>query len=110
MRAPIIATAACLALASPAMAGILFNPKGIFLTEPEAPDFIVTESGQTVFGGPGNGYRRPGRSGFFPQSYDPGLYRYGKSAYGADGFKFEPQPHGKVERKLSDMNVFFWLD
>ncbi|MEM9046597.1 MAG: hypothetical protein AAGC81_18090 [Pseudomonadota bacterium] len=110
MRALTIAIAAGIALATPASAGILINPKGIFLTEPEVPDFVVTENGQTFFGGPGVGFRRPGRSGFFPQPFDPGLFRSGKNAYGPDGFKFEPQPHGKVEKKLSDTNIFFWLD
>ncbi|MEM8791094.1 MAG: hypothetical protein AAGE80_05725 [Pseudomonadota bacterium] len=112
MRAVTTAIALTLAagVAAPASAGILINPKGIFLTEPEVPSFVTTEEGQAFFGGPGVGFRRPGRTGFFPQPFDPGLPRNGRNAFGPDGFKFEQQPHGKIEKKLSDTNIFFWLD
>lgn len=114
MRIPAVAVAAMLATASltalPAQAGILINPKGIFLTEPEVPAFVVDETGQARFGGPATGFRRFGRSGFFPLPFDPGLYRSGENAYGPDGFAFEPMPHGKIEMQLSDVNIFFWMD
>lgn len=94
----------------PADAGILVNPKGIFLTEPENPAFVVDENGQARFGGPATGFRRFGRDGFFPTPVDPGLPRQGRNSFGPDGFEFEQQLHGKVEKKLSDINIFFWLD
>ncbi|MEM7239862.1 MAG: hypothetical protein AAF501_18810 [Pseudomonadota bacterium] len=97
-------------IAGPSAAGILINPKGIFLTEPEVPAFVVGEDGQARFGGPATGFRRFGRSGFFPLPQDPGLFRSGQASYGPDGFEFAPLPHGKIEMQLSDVNIFFWLD
>ena len=84
--------ALALALAAPAaQAGILINPQGIFLTEPEIPGFVRDDSGQALFGSPARGFRRFGRSGFFPEPADPGLPRKGRNSFGADGFEFTPR-------------------
>ncbi|MBY8975828.1 hypothetical protein KHP62_08425 [Rhodobacteraceae bacterium NNCM2] len=110
MRTVIFALISAVSLAVPARAGIVINPQGIFLTEPEVPAFVVDESGQAYFGGPATGYRQFGRSGYSPIPYDPGLYRYGKGAYDGAGFAFEPMLHGKVQMQLTDETFFGLID
>ena len=110
MRTALTAIVLAGALGLPAQAGLLINPTGIFLTEPEISPVIVDEAtGQARFGSPAGGFRRTGRSGFFPTPVDPGLPRQGRNAFGAEGFKAEPQLHGRVEKKLSDVDIFFGL-
>ncbi|MEM7505219.1 MAG: hypothetical protein AAF415_00625 [Pseudomonadota bacterium] len=95
------------AVAAPAQAGLLINPQGIFLTSPEQPSFVRDANGQARFGSPAGGFRRFGRSGFFPTPNDPGLPQNGRNAFGAEGRAFEAQPHGEIERKL-DGEGFLW--
>lgn len=92
--------------ASAASAGLLINPKGIFVTAPEVPAFVRTTDGHAYFGGPATGFRQFGESGFSPVPYDPGLYRDGINAYGPAGFEFEPMPHGEIEFQITDETFF----
>lgn len=94
--------------ASAANAGLLINPQGIFVTEPEVPAFIRTDDGHAYFGGPATGFRQFGESGFSPIPYDPGLYRDGINAYGPAGFEFQSMPHGEIELQVTD-DTFFGL-
>lgn len=112
MPAKTLILAAALALAGslPSQAGILINPQGIFLTEPEVQAFVRDETGQVRFGSPAGGFRRTGRSGFFPTPVDPGLPRNGRNAFGGAGYEAEPAaPHGPVERTILDRDPFFGL-
>lgn len=86
--------------AAPAQAGLLINPQGIFITSPEQPSFVRDANGQARFGSPAGGFRRFGRSGFFPTPSDRGLPQNGRNAFGAEGRSFETPPHGKIERKI----------
>lgn len=103
-RTAIVATislGAAMAITTPASAGILINPQGIFLTEPEVSPFVANANGRQ-FGSPAGGFRRFGRSGFFPTPVDPTVPRAGQSPHYSDGKPVERQPHGKVESTLFD--------
>ncbi|MEL6475734.1 MAG: hypothetical protein AAFR17_00280 [Pseudomonadota bacterium] len=88
----VVPTAAlAITLATPAaQAGLLITPQGLFLTEPEIPSFVRDETGQAQFGSPATGFRRFGRSGFFPTPVDPTLPRQGRNAFGGERFYFTP--------------------
>lgn len=91
-------------MATPASAGLLINPQGIFLTEPEVSPYQAG-AGQRSFGSPATGFRRFGRNGFFPTPVDPTVPASGQSRPSEALELSAEQPHGKVESKLFD-----WFD
>ncbi len=97
-------------VAVPAQAGITINAEGIFLTEPNATiSQAVKIDGVTRFGGPGTGFRRFGRDGFFPLPRDETLPLKGRNSFGAAGRKLDDQIKAAPKPDLKDISSWYYL-
>lgn len=108
MTAAALTIAAAGMAAAPAQAGILINEEGIFLTDPD-PSLATGIVGTPFWGGPGTGFRRFGRDGFFALPRDPGLPFNGRTAYGAASRKLDDRIRAEQKAEGKRTSLFDFI-
>ncbi|MEO1492685.1 MAG: hypothetical protein AAFV19_11085 [Pseudomonadota bacterium] len=93
---------------APAQAGILINADGIFLTDPD-PSLATGIVGTPYWGGPGTGFRRFGRDGFFALPRDTGLPFHGRTAYGAASRKLDDRIRAEQKAAGNRSSIFDYI-